>query len=198
MSAHALADRTDRAVNRRGITDHGLFGMALFVFTEVMLFAAFISGYLIVRRTALPGTWPPPDQPRLPFAQAGIHTAALLASGLLLFLAHRAATRRGMPAAERPLAGALALGVYFVAAQGVEWAAMLRQGLTLTSSQAGGFFYVIVGAHAAHAVAAIVALAVCWVRLRGGRLTPEVFGTVQFFWYFVVLVWPVLYLVLYP
>jgi cytochrome c oxidase subunit 3 len=198
MTAHALAESPGRAVTRRGITDHGLFGMALFVFTEVMLFAAFISGYAIVRRSALPGAWPPAGQPRLPFAQTGVHTAALLASGVLLFLAQRVATRRGLAAAGRPLAGALVLGVYFVVAQGVEWAGMLRQGLTLTSSQVGAFFYVIVGAHALHAVAALVALAVCALRLRTGRLTPQVFGAVQLFWYFVVLVWPVLYLVLYP
>ncbi len=185
------------AAQRRGFTDHGLLGMALFVFTEVMLFAAFISGYVIVRNGALPGAWPPPHQPRLPFAQTSVHTAALLASGVLLVLAQRAARARGLAAAERPLLGALVLGVYFVAAQGVEWAALLREGLTITSSQVGSFFYVIVGAHALHAIAAIVALAVCWVQLRAGRLKPSVFGTTQLFWYFVVLVWPALFLVVY-
>lgn len=182
---------------RRGFTDNALFGTALFVLTEVMLFAAFVSGYTIVRNAAPPGTWPPPDQPRLPFAQTAFHTAVLLASGVTLLLAQRAARRRGLAAAARPLLVSIALGLYFVVAQGVEWAGLLRQGLTVTSSHVGSFFYVIVGAHAVHAVAAIVALGFCWVRLRAGRLKPSVFGGSQLFWYFVVLVWPALYLVVY-
>jgi cytochrome c oxidase subunit 3 len=182
---------------RRGFTDHALFGMALFVLTEVMLFLSFISGYVIVSNAAPPGLWPPPDQPRLPFAQTALHTVALLLSGVALFAAHRAARAKGLAAAERPLLVAIALGAYFVVAQGFEWAALLGQGLTLTSSQVGSFFYVIVGTHALHAIAAILALAVVWVQLRAGRLKPSVFGATQLFWYFVVLIWPVVFLVVY-
>jgi cytochrome c oxidase subunit 3 len=185
------------ATPRRGFTDHALFGMALFVFTEVMLFAAFISGYTIVRNAAPPGSWPPPGQPRLPFAQTAIQTGVLLVSGGLLYLAHRAARARGLESASRPLLGAIVLGAAFVVAQGFEWMGLLRQGLTLTSSQVGAFFYTIVGAHALHAIVAIVALAACWAALRAGRLRPSVFGATQLFWYFVVLVWPVIYLVVY-
>ncbi len=181
------------AAPRRGFTDHALFGMALFVLTEVMLFLSFISGYLIVRKSPSMAIWPPPNQPRLPFEQTALHTLALLASGVALYVAHRTARQRGMAAAERPLLVSVALGVWFVAAQGVEWVALLRQGLTLTSSQIGAFFYTIVGTHALHAIAAIIALVVCWLQLRAGRLKPSVFGATQLFWYFVVLVWPVLY-----
>ncbi len=197
MSRSVIELPVGPAAARRGFTDHAVFGMALFVFTEVMLFAAFVSGFLIVRNNAPPGWWPPPNQPRLPFAQTAVHTLALLASGALLAVAARAHRARGPAAASTPLLGAIVLGVYFVAAQGVEWAAMLRQGLTLTSSQVGAFFYVIVGTHALHAIVAIAALAACWLRLRAGRLRPSVFGAARLFWYFVVLVWPALYLVVY-
>ena len=78
-----------------------------------------------------------------------------------------------------------------------EWVALLRQGLTLTSSPYGAFFYVIVGSHALHAVAAILAMAWAWRRLKAGQLTAAQFGAVEVFWYFVVLVWPVLYLRVY-
>lgn len=182
---------------RERLAPNGVFGMGLFVFTEVMLFAAFISSFTIARSNAIPGLWPPPNQPRLPVETTAFNTAALLASGLLLFLAHRAYRRRGPRAAVRPMTAAVLLGAFFVAFQGFEWAALLRQGLTLTSSQMGAFFYVIVGAHAAHAVAALIAMVVVWRALRAGRLAPSVFGAVQFFWYFVVLMWPVIYLRVY-
>jgi heme/copper-type cytochrome/quinol oxidase subunit 3 len=182
---------------RRGFTDHALFGMAVFVFTEIMLFAGFISAYVIVRNAVMPGLWPPPDQPRLPFERTGLNTAALLASGVLVWTAHRSASRRGPAAARLPLSLGLALGALFVVLQGAEWVSLLRQGLTLESSQVGSFFYLIIGTHALHAVCALGLLAWCWAGLVAGSFRPARFGAVQLLWYFVVLVWPVLWLVVY-
>ena len=182
---------------RRGFTDHALFGMAVFVFTEIMLFAGFLSAYLIVRNSVMPGLWPPADQPRLPFERTAFNTAALLASGALVWMAHRAVTRRGPQAARLPLSLGLALGALFVALQGVEWVSLLRQGLTLESSQVGAFFYLIIGAHALHAVCALGLLTWSWAGLVAGRFRPARFGAAQLLWYFVVLVWPVLWLVIY-
>lgn len=186
-----------RPLPRRGFTDHALFGMAIFVFTEVMLFAGFISAFVITRNGVPPGSWPPPDQPRLPFAQTAFNTAALLASGVLVALAHRALQRRGPDAARLPLSLGLVLGALFVGLQGAEWAGLLRQGLTLQSSQIGSFFYLIIGCHALHALIALGLLTWCWVSLLAGRLKPSRFGAAQLFWYFVVLVWPALWLVVY-
>ena len=51
----------------------------------------------------------------------------------------------------------------------------------------------IVGAHGLHALMAIVALTMAWWRLRIGTLTDGfLFGT-ETFWYFVVLLWPIIY-----
>jgi heme/copper-type cytochrome/quinol oxidase subunit 3 len=169
-------------------------GMLIFVFTEAMLFAGFLSAFTIVRSSAL--VWPPPGQPRLPLSETALNTAALLASGLCLYLARRrfAVSRRR---ARAPLLLAMLLGAFFVVFQGVEWVAMLRQGLTLTSSTLGSFFYVIVGIHALHALAALGLLAWAWVRLARGWLASSQLATAEVFWYFVVGVWPVLYVVVY-
>ncbi|HBV05851.1 MAG TPA: hypothetical protein DEF01_03860, partial [Gemmatimonadetes bacterium] len=87
----------------------------------------------------------------------------------------------------------IALGLVFVGFQGVEWVALLSEGLTMQSSAYGGFFYLIVGSHAIHAVGALIALIWAYDRSSKGRLTSTQLGTVSAFWYFVVLVWPVLY-----
>ena len=188
---------TEQALNTlaRGgrLVENGVVGMAIVVFVEVMLFAGFISAFIIVRNSAPPGLWPPPDQPRLPIATTAFNTAMLLASGVLLFLAHRAFGRRGHRPAARLMGIAILLGAFFVAFQGAEWVRLIGQGLTLTSSQLGAFFYTIVGAHALHATAAIAALGVQWRAMRAGRLSPSAFGAGQLFWYFVVLMWPVIY-----
>ena len=70
---------------------------------------------------------------------------------------------------------------------------LLASGLTLTSSPLGSFFYLIVGAHAVHAVVALLALGCAWQGMARGTLTPGFFFGTQTFWYFVVLMWPVIY-----
>jgi len=177
---------------RRRFGDDRALGMALFVFTEVMLFAGFISAFVIVRESAPAGAWPPPGQPQLPLARTAINTALLLLSGVSLFVAGRR-FKASAGAAAPWMGAALALGLAFVGLQGMEWSALLGQGLTLTSSQMGSFFYVIIGAHAVHALAAILALGLAWRALLARRLTQGRLTAVSMFWYFVVLVWPVIW-----
>jgi len=183
-------DRRREPVRAGPLVPSAVMGTLLFVFTECMLFAGLISAHTVVRAGGLP--WPPPDQPRLPAAATLFNTAILLFSGGALLIA-RLAWRRAPREARGPMLIALLCGAAFVALQGREWVALLAHGLTLTSSPYGAFFYVIVGCHALHALAAILALLWAWRRLGEGRLSAGQFGAVQVFWYFVVLVWPVIY-----
>jgi heme/copper-type cytochrome/quinol oxidase subunit 3 len=179
------------AARRRQLAPNGVIGMLIFVFAEIMFFAGLVSAHTIVRSGALAG-WPPPGQPRLPVEQTAFNTAALLASGIVLFIAHRRFEKE--PARARvPLAIAMALGAFFVAFQGVEWVALLREGLTLTSSTHGAFFYLIVGIHGLHAVAALLVLVYLFVRLLRRELVMPQLLAGEIFWYFVVGVWPILY-----
>jgi cytochrome c oxidase subunit 3 len=173
------------------VVSNAVLGTLMFVIIEAMLFAGLISAFLIVKTSAL-GAWPPPGQPRLPVGETAFNTVALLMSGALLFVANR--MFRADPArAKLPLLGAILLGAFFVTFQGIEWAALLREGLTLTSSTHGSFFYLIVGMHALHAVAALVVLSCVWLLLHRARLNRNLFHGAQIFWYFVVGLWPILY-----
>jgi cytochrome c oxidase subunit 3 len=172
----------------------GVLGMLIFVITETMLFAGMISAFMIVRASA--PIWPPPGQPRLPAGETALNTAALLASGVALWLAQRA-FRRDPARARLPLFAAIGLGTFFVLFQGIEWFRLIREGLTLTSSNHGSFFYLIVGTHAVHAVGAILALAWTGSLLLRKQLRQTTFAAVQVLWYFVVGIWPILYLRVY-
>jgi heme/copper-type cytochrome/quinol oxidase subunit 3 len=186
LGSHSDARRVPNAV----------LGTIVFVVAEIMFFAALISAHTIARASAMEGMWPPPGQPRLPLERTAINTAALILSGVLLWMANRF-MRSDPKIGRRYLEGSIALGITFVSLQGVEWVRLLRQGLTLTSSAAGSFFYLIVGTHALHAVAAIGFLVWVYVRLRRGSLQPEIFTATQVFWYFVVALWPIIYLRVY-
>jgi len=180
---------------REQLLPNAVVGMLIFVMCEVMLFAGLISAFTIVRTSSI-GAWPPPGQPRLPLEETAINTAALLLSGVLLFVAQRA-FKREPERASRPLLWSILLGAFFVIFQGVEWVTLIGEGLTLTSSTHGSFFYLIIGLHALHAVVALVVLLYVWLRLVRSELVPTLFYGTQVFWYFVVGLWPILYLRVY-
>lgn len=180
--------------HRDPVISNGVMGMLIFIATETMLFGGLISAFTIVRAGS--PVWPPPNQPRLPFEETALNTVALLLSGLLLYVAARR-FQKDRESARLPLLASMLLGAFFVVFQGFEWAAMLSQGLTLTSSTLGSFFYLVVGVHAIHAIAALALLANAWLRIQRGWLAHSRLAAAEVFWYFVVAVWPVLWLVVY-
>ena len=179
---------------RDPLIPNAVMGMLIFVVAESMLFAGLISAFIIIRSGA--AVWPPPGQPRLPLEETALNTAALLLSGLLLYAARRR-YQKDRESVKTPLLLSMLLGGFFVVSQGAEWVALIRQGLTLTSSSLGGFFYLIVGIHGLHAVAALGVLAYTWSRIQRGWLASSQLAAAEVFWYFVVGVWPILYFVVY-
>lgn len=180
------------ATARREVMPSSVLGVLLLVGCEIMFFAGLISAFTISRAGAEAGRWTTPAAPLLPVASTLVNTTALLMSGVCVGLAHRRIKQR-LQGAERLLLAACVLGALFVVLQGREWVGLLGEGLTMQSSGLGAFFYLIVGAHGVHAVMALIALGMAWWRLRIGTLTDGfLFGT-ETFWYFVVLLWPVIY-----
>lgn len=183
---------------REPIIPNSILAVLMFVFTEVMLFTGLISAHVIyVANQAGDLLWPPPDQPLLPYAQTAFNSAFLVLSGVLLLAAHLSFARDRKRGAVSLFGLAILGGLYFVGSQGVEWLALIRQGLTMTSSPYGAFFYLIVGTHAIHAVVALGYLIWAWNRMRRDVLDPAHFASVQIFWYFVVAVWPVIFFQVY-
>ena len=124
---------------RKKLVSDAVLGMLLFVFVEIMLFAGFISAFVIIKAHAVGSVWPPPNQPRLPFEETAVNTTALIASGIVLLIAHRMYLK-GKESVRRLLIAATLLGGMFVTLQGVEWLALIREGLTITSSTDGALF----------------------------------------------------------
>lgn len=183
-------------MRRRPAVPSAVIAVMMFVAAEAMFFAGLVSAFLVVKAGIKPGMWPPPWQPRLPVEVTAVNTGILVVSGVLMLLSGRVALKGR--AANVPLYfAAMLLGVVFVGVQGWEWSQLLSQGLTMTSSNHGAFFYLIVGTHALHVVAGL--LAVTWgaLRLRAGTLTAAQRAAIQIFWTFVVALWPLLYTLVY-
>lgn len=182
---------------RQPAVPSAVLAVLFIVCMEAMFFAGLISAFLIVKAGIKPGMWPPPWQPRLPIEATAINTAVLVVSGALLLVAGLRAVRKSELASRRLYLAAAVLGACFVVFQGFEWTRLLSQGLTMTSSNHGAFFYLIVGTHALHVVAGLVALLWGLKRLWRGVLTTPQLVAVQIFWTFVVALWPLLYALVY-
>jgi heme/copper-type cytochrome/quinol oxidase subunit 3 len=177
---------------------NAVLGMLVFLGSEVMLFAALVTAYLVLRARA--ESWPPPGQPRLPIALTGVNTLVLLLSGLTMWWARGAARLADMVTSLRWLALTLGLGVTFLAVQGSEWAQLLRFGLRLSSGIYGGIFSALIGMHAVHVLVAVLLLAAVLWRARGATYSAARQTDVEvchLYWFFVVGVWPPLYILVY-
>ncbi len=191
-------DRPWGEPERMPFVSNAVLGMLMFLSAETMLFGGLIVGFLVLRYGA--PVWPPPFQPRLPIEVTGVNTAVLLLSSVTMAQALSAIRRGNQAGLTRGLGQTAALGATFLAVQGYEWARLVEFGLTVSSGSYGATFYTLIGAHALHVLGALVFLSIVWVRARRGRFTAEAHLPVvlcRIFWFFVVFVWPVLYVLVY-
>lgn len=175
----------------------GVMAVMFFIAAEVMLFAAFISAYMILR-AGVP-VWPPWGQPRLPVATTGFNSLVLLSSAFFLHRSKKVFNfSDDLASAKKFYQFAMATGTFFVLFQGYEWVQLLAFGLTPTSSTYGGIFYLLIGAHAIHVVAGLAALIYVYTKFNLEKgVAKDAFTAVQAMWYFVVGLWPVLYVTVY-
>jgi len=173
-------------------------GMMVFLAFEGMFFAGLIGAFLVLRLGS--PSWPPLGQPRLPLLVTWVNTVALLFSGITMRSALRASKigdRKGLTTA---LSGTALLGTIFLVVQGSEWVRLIRHGLTLSAGIYGATFYTLIGCHAVHVLGALIWLLIVRFGSIGGRVSARSNIGVELcgmYWYFVVGLWPVLFLLVY-
>ena len=175
----------------------GVLGMLIFMVTEAMFFAGLISAYVVIKAGI--EEWPPWGQPRLPVVATAFNTVVLLASGFIMAHSRACFKKNELALGRRWLGISILLGAFFLVFQGYEWIQLLKFGFTLSSSVYGGLFYLLIGAHGFHVMGALAILIYAWYRTKtlGNPMTPEGLFPFQLLWYFVVCVWPVLYVLVY-
>ena len=178
-----------------------VLGLALFIATEVMFFAGLVSAFIVTRAGA-GSDWPPAGEPRLPLEVTFLNTVVLLASGFAMHRAFVAAERSGeRRRVLRWLGLTCVLGTVFLVVQGAEWVQLIAHGLTLKSSLYGATFYTIVGVHGLHVLGALVALMYVYVKAWRGHYSggnTQGLRLCRMYWIFVVAIWPILYVLVYP
>lgn len=181
------------------ILPNGILAMLFVIVTEVMFFFSMISAY-IVNRASSRIPWPPLDQPRLPIEMTGVNTIILIASGAVFGSTMFFINKWDQNKTKNFLWSSFSLGLLFVLVQGYEWTKLIEYGMSTEKSLFASFFYTIIGAHALHVVDGLIIMLVIISQFLKEPNRDEVKFRLQVlgvYWYFVVLIWPFLYYMVY-
>ena len=173
-------------------------GTLVFLIAGLMFFAGLVAAYLVLRYAGPP--WPSPGMPSLPTRLAGFNTLVICSSSLVLARAQYALRTLDARGLRRGIIATAILGVVFLLLQMVQWSMLFSDGLSFAGTTYGSTFYVITGAHAAHAIAGVIWLSILAVRQREPWVSDRRERGIEvcaLFWHFVGIVWLGLYVVLY-
>lgn len=177
---------------RKRVIADNVFGMIIFLFTELMFFTALVSAFLVIKGDGV--TWSIPQGIRLPIMATAYNTAILFLSGIMLLLAGRSTFSLAQKRA--CVAWATLLGACFVGFQAYEWLQLMSYGLTMNSSIFGACFFLVIGSHAVHVLLGVGIMLYLWY-ISNKSWDKSNLLTVQMFWLLVVGVWPVLFNLVY-
>ncbi|MCH7494831.1 MAG: heme-copper oxidase subunit III [Candidatus Marinimicrobia bacterium] len=181
---------------QRPLINSTYLAMFIFIGAELMFFSGLIGAFLLLKISA--ANWPPPGQPTLPVFVTGINTLLLLTSGY--FMSRTWSIPKNRTLLLRYMLTASILGGVFLAIQGYEWFRLVGFGLTLQSSVYGGIFYLLIGAHAVHVAGGLIWLLTITILSAKGIVYPNELNKLKacaLYWFFVVLLWPFLYILVY-
>lgn len=182
-----------------GKAPNPLWGVIVFLGTEVMLFGALFAMYFHARHGAHADglEWP---GVHLPILATGINTLVLMSSGATMHFAQHSIAHGNRRNFKIGLVLTLLLGAAFLGQQIREYIELFLEEFTLSSSIAGSTFYALTGTHGLHVFGGLIAIFVVLVRALRGQFSPERYLLVEgaaFYWHFVDVVWIFLFLVIY-
>ncbi|MEZ5367482.1 MAG: cytochrome c oxidase subunit 3 [Bryobacterales bacterium] len=158
----------------------------------VMFFAA-ISSAMVVRRIG--DDWLALDLPAVLY----LSTAILLFSSVALEIARRQLRNGTLDKLRTWTFATLVLGLAFLVAQTLGWRDLLAQGVSMSNSASGSFFYILTAAHALHVLGGIGALIYLAARARMARPWANRLAAVDataIYWHFLGVLWVYLFILL--
>jgi heme/copper-type cytochrome/quinol oxidase subunit 3 len=162
--------------------------MLLFVASESVFFILLIIAYVVYHRTSPSAA----DASRyLDIPRTAVFTASLLSSSITMWQAginFRNGNRRG---ALGWLVATIALGAFFLAGQGSEYASLVQQNVTISRDLFGTTFFTLTGFHGLHVFFGLVMLLTLFgieMKQEAGYRSNAV-EAVSIYWHFVDVVW---------
>jgi len=185
-------------------------GTIVWLASELMFFAGLFAMYFTLRAT-VPEEWAIQTE-KLNVTFAAINTTVLLLSSVTCQMGVWAAERfqpvrsgsllnvRGWGMNEW-MTLTYIMGAFFIGGQVFEYAELVHEGLTISSSPYGSVFYLTTGFHGLHVVGGLIA----FLFLLGRSFTAKRFGhheattaiVTSYYWHFVDVVWIALFATIY-
>jgi cytochrome c oxidase subunit 3 len=177
------------------------FNTWLFMIASCMLFAAFVSAFIVHKPDAeAKSLW---TQFELPMYFTWSAITAVVSS-ITIFIAFRAAKQDELQLNKIFISATLVLGIIFTVFQGLGWQTMVEQGLTFVNARpediSASYVWVITFLHALHVLGGIVLLTVTLVQafqLKVHKKRMTLMAVTHTYWHFVGLLWIYLFLFLY-
>ena len=151
----------------------------------LMMFAGLTSAYIVKRNQA---GWQTFELPMLFWYS----TATIIASSVTMYMALQSFRQREMAKYRSLVTVTLLLGVLFIMLQALGFQQLWNKGIRLNGNVSYSFLYVIVGLHAAHVIAGLIALVITFAKAFGRKtrsydvVPVEMMNT---YWHFVDVLW---------
>jgi cytochrome c oxidase subunit 3 len=174
-------------------------GIWLFLSSEVMLFGALFSSYVILRVGSI--TWPEGSQ-ILNVPLATLNTLVLISSSVTIILSWASLKLNQFDKFKFYMGCTIALSLVFLVVKYIEYSAKFAHGLYPSTSTFFAIYFTLTGLHAIHIIGGVVVNG--YLMGPGSKLwnqNPEMFTNrveaAGLYWHFVDLVWIFLFPVLY-
>jgi cytochrome c oxidase subunit 3 len=204
MSSATLAQK----VNRPNLV---AVGTIVWLSSELMFFAALFAMYFTTRAVQGPEVWlESTEMLAIPFS--ALNTTVLVLSSVTcqfgVFAAERFQPRRsgsllqiGKWGMREWFSLTFLMGAFFIGGQIYEYAHLVQEGMTLSSSAYGSVFYLATGFHGLHVTGGLIAFLLVMLRVSKARRFGHSQATsaivVSYYWHFVDVVWIALFAAIY-
>jgi cytochrome c oxidase subunit III len=179
--------------NATGIPS-GKLGMWVFLASEVMLFGALISSYVVLRMGS-PNFGVPPEE-IMGRGLATFNTFVLILSSFTMVMALAAIQRDNIKQFALSLSTTIALGLGFLVIKMFEYHHKISEGLTVSSSLFGSFYFTLTGLHGLHIIGGLIFNTYILINGLRGKYSSAHHERVEYaglYWHFVDLVWVILF-----
>lgn len=168
-------------------TDTAALGTVVFLASDLMLFAGFLSAYYFLRTQSAP--WPPPGV-ELSTAPTAVATVALVASSATLQAGTRAIERGQARTGLGWIAATLVLGAGFLAHQLLDYATV---GFGISAHAYGSVYWTLTGVHGLHVVAGLILIGLAAIQVSSRSTDRGLMVPATYFWHLVDVVWLVVF-----
>jgi cytochrome c oxidase subunit 3 len=173
------------------------FGMWLFLASEIMFFAGFIAGYVVLRMGA---TEPFRNKEHLDWMLGAVNTIVLIFSSFTVAMAIWAAQNGKKKQISMYLLITIICAFVFMGIKAYEYSHKFHAGIYPNVSVMWGAYFLLTGFHAIHVLVGILVLGWIWIRSLQGKYDENNYTPVELsglYWHLVDLVWIFLFPILY-